>query len=502
MELSQLSHSAKIKTTSKVNGDRVPTGIEGFDVLIEGGIPKGYSVLLGGNPGSGKTIFAAQYLYHGLSKFGEPGIYVSFAEDRGTFLKNMKRIGMDFEKYEQAGKFKYMDLVTVKEKGVDSILEGVFAEVSSLKVKRLVIDSFSALSQAFPAKIDARVALHTVLGKITRASGVTTLFVSEIPIGSKLLGEGMEEFVADGVILLCQSVERGFLARKLQVIKMRGTKTSRVELRYDIGQNGLSVYPIPKTTIIKEVFTDKISTGIEGLDMMLNGGFFKGSSTLLTGPSGTGKTTTALQFTVQGAKQNEVCLYIALEEPIQQLIKQAKGFGLPMKEFIDKELVKIVSLYPDPCSFQDIVIQVRSLLEEHRPSRVVIDALTSMQKLMPEYEYLRYMKSLVSYLKANAVTSLFISISDAITPVTETGVSTVVDNIISLRHVEVDSALQRSLIILKARGTNHDNSIREFEITSKGIVVKEKFVGMEQVLGGALHHRGLNHNQKHMRKRK
>jgi circadian clock protein KaiC len=475
MESSQLSHSVKIKTTSKVNGDRVPTGIEGFDVLIEGGIPKGCSVLLGGNPGSGKTIFAAQYLYHGLSEFGEPGIYVSFAEDRGGFLKNMKRIGMNFEKYEQEGKFKYMDLVTVKEKGVDSILESVFTEVSSLKAKRLVIDSFSALSQAFSEKIDARVALHTVFGKITRTSGVTTLFVSEIPIGSKLLGGGMEEFVADGVIVLAQSVERGFLARKLQVVKMRGTKTSRVELRYDIGQKGLSVYPIPKISIIKEVLTHRTSTGIEGLDMMLNGGLFKGSSTLLIGPSGTGKTTTALQFTVQGAKQNEACLYIALEEPMQQLIKQAEGFGLPMKELIDKELVKMVSLYPDPCSFQDIVLQVRGILEELRPSRIVIDALTSMQRLMSEHEYMRYMKNLASYLKANAATSLLISINDAITPVTGTGVSTVVDNIISLRHVEVDSALKRSLIILKARGTSHDNSIREFEITSKGIVVKEKF---------------------------
>jgi circadian clock protein KaiC len=169
-----------------------------------------------------------------------------------------------------------------------------------------------------------------------------------------------------------------------------------------------------------------------------------------------------------------------------------------MKELIAKELVKIVSLYPDPCSFQDIVLQVRSLLEEHRPSRVVIDALSSIQRIMPEHEYVRYMKSLASYLKANAVTSLLISISDAITPVTETGVSTVVDNIISLRHVEVDSALQRSLVILKARGTSHDNSIREFEITSKGILVKEKFVGMGQVLEGAPHNPGLNHNQQHM----
>jgi circadian clock protein KaiC len=497
METSELSDVVETDAISKVNGDRVPTGIKGFDILIEGGIPKGYSVLLGGNPGSGKTIFVAQYLYHGLSKFGEPGIYVSFAEDRGTFLKNMKRIGMDFEKYEQEGKFKYMDLVTVKEKGVDNILERVFAEVSSLKAKRLVIDSFSALSQAFPEKIDARVALHTVFGKITRTSGVTTLLISEIPIGSKLLGGGMEEFVVDGVIVLTQSVERGFLARKLQVVKMRGTKTARVELRYDVGQDGLSVYPMPEISIIKEVFAGRISTGIEGLDMMLDGGLFKGSLTLLIGQSGTGKTTAALQFAAQGAKQNEMCLYIALDEPIQQLIKQAESFGLSMREFIDKEAVKIVSLYPDPCSFQDIVLQVRSLLAEYRPTRVVIDGLTSIRRLMPEHEYVRYMKSLASYLKANAVTSLFISVSDAITPVTETVVSTVVDTIIFLRHVEIDSVLRRSLIVLKARGTSHDNSIREFEIASKGIVVKEKFVGMERVLEGDLHHRGLNHNQKH-----
>ena len=451
METSELSDVVETDAISKVNGDRVPTGIKGFDILIEGGIPKGYSVLLGGNPGSGKTIFAAQYLYHGLSKFGEPGIYVSFAEDRGAFLKNMKRMGMDFEKYEQEGKFKYMDLVTVKEKGVDDVLERVFAEISALKAKRLVIDSFSALSQAFPEKIEIRVALHTVLGKITRKSGVTTLLISEIPLGSKLLGEGMEEFVADGVIVLSQCAERGFLARKLQVIKMRGTKTLRIELRYDIGQDGLSVYPLPKISTIKKVFADKTSTGIKGLDMMLKGGLFKGSLTLLTGPSGTGKTTAALHFIVQGAKQNELCLYIALEEPMQQLIKQAETFDLPIKEFIDKKVVRIISLYPEPCNFQDTILQVRSLLEEHRPSRVVIDALTSIQRLMPEHEYVRYMKSLASYLKANAVTSLFISISDAITPVTETGMSTIVDNIISLRHVEIDSALKRSLIVLKAR---------------------------------------------------
>ncbi len=204
--------------------DRVSTGIEGFDNLIEGGIPRGSLLLLGGEAGSGKTFFAAQYLYHEVSKLDEPGIYVSFAENRETFLKNMKRMNMDFEKYEQAGRFRLIDLVTVTEKGLAEILDSVLAEVGNLKAKRLVIDSFSAMAQAFKEPIEARVVIHTILGKIVRQVGCTTLLVVEKQSGQNRIGLGLEEFVADNVMILRRRTLNDRLVRELEIMKMRGTR--------------------------------------------------------------------------------------------------------------------------------------------------------------------------------------------------------------------------------------------------------------------------------------
>ncbi len=265
----------KVKThkTEDVVAGRVETGVEGFDDLIEGGFPRGSLILLAGLTGSGKTIFSARYLYHGLET-DEPGIYVSFAESRMAFMKNMKKLNMDFERYEQKGKFKFLDLMTVKKGFIESVISSILEEIGSLKAKRLVIDSFSALAQAFPEKIDTRIVLHTIIGKVTHASGVTSIVISEIPIGSSALGAGMEEFVADGVMTLSQSSEKGQMVRRLQVIKMRGTETDTKQLRYEIGKNGIKVYSALKFKLIDKPYTQRAKTGIVGLDEMLEGGVY------------------------------------------------------------------------------------------------------------------------------------------------------------------------------------------------------------------------------------
>jgi len=182
--------------------ERVPTGIHGLDPLIEGGFPKGSLILVAGNPGTGKTSFSAQFLYYGAAEYGENGIYVSLAEGREAFMKNMDSFGLDFEKLEREGKVKVLDLVTVKEEGVSTILERILSEIHELKAKRLVIDSFTAIAHAFNEKIDARIILHTILGKMVRQTGCTTLLVIEVPKGEERMGLGIEEFVADGIFLL------------------------------------------------------------------------------------------------------------------------------------------------------------------------------------------------------------------------------------------------------------------------------------------------------------
>jgi circadian clock protein KaiC len=483
MEKSELSHAVEIEASSKANGRRVPTGIEGFDSFVEGGFPEGSMILLSGSAGSGKTIFASQYLYHGISRLNESGVYLSLAESRHTFMRNMKRMGMNFEEYEQKGKFKFLDMITVREKGVDSIVERALEEVDSLRAKRLVIDSFSALVQAFPERIDARILLHTVLGKITHLTGVTTLLISERPLGAEGWEGGMEEFVADGVVVLNSVTQKGWLTRKLQVLKLRGTKINSEEHCYGIDKDGIRTYPMPGITPVKRIHSRKVSLGVKGLNKMFFGGVFKGSTTLIGGASGSGKTTFALHFTVEEAKRNGKALYISLEEPQRQLVRHAEGFGWKISESIDKGLAKFVSYSPEPYDVEQQLDEIFDLLKEYRPARFVIDSIVALERVMLEDRYLRYMKSLTLHLKNQGITTLFTALAKSVMPIVGTGISSTVDNIVALRNVEIESTLRRSVVVLKARGAAHDNEIKEFEITPKGVVVKKKFVGIEQVLG-------------------
>jgi circadian clock protein KaiC len=484
MEKSELSQMVEIEASSKVKNGRVPTGVEGFDGFVEGGFPRGSMILLAGTAGSGKTIFASQYMYHGMSKLNESGVYVSFAENRSTFMKNMKRLGMDFGKYEQKRKFKFLDLITVRDKGVESIVARVLAEVDSLGAKRLVIDSFSALVQAFSERIDARILLHTVLGKIARLNGVTTLLISERPSGTERSGEGMEEFVVDGVVGLNSVTKKGWLTRTLQVLKLRGTRINSEEHGYGIDGHGIRTYPLPDIKSVKRIYSQKVRTGIEGLDRMFFNGVYKGSTTLVGGASGTGKTTVALHFIAEETKRNGRGLYISFEEPAQQLIRHAEGFGWNIKEFVDEGLTKIVNYSPEPYNVEQQLNEILGLLKEYKPTRFVIDSIGGLERVMLEDRYLRYLRSLVSHLKDHGITTLLTALAKSVTPITGTGISPLVDNIIVLRHVEIESTLRRSIVILKARSSAHASEIREFKITPKGVMVKGKFVEMGQVFEG------------------
>jgi len=225
--------------------DREPTGIDGFDTLIEGGFPTGSLILVAGNAGSGKTTFASQFIFYGLSRKNESGVYVSFAEDRKTFLANMKMLGMDFVKYENEGTFKFLDLITAREEAVQTMIQAVLTEVNDLNARRLVIDPFTALMQALHDKIDARILLHTILWKMAHQTNLTTFLVSEKPLGFETRNPEVEEFVCDGVVSLNAYPEGGLLKRSLQVVKLRGTKIRSAQHNFDIDEHGIRLYSLP-----------------------------------------------------------------------------------------------------------------------------------------------------------------------------------------------------------------------------------------------------------------
>jgi len=269
------------------NYERIPTGIKGLDPLIEGGFPQGSLILVAGNPGVGKTIFGAEFLHTGATKFGQKGVYVSFAEGRENFNENMLRLGLDFEKLEESGKIRVLDLVTVKEAGMETVMEMIASEIQSLGAERLVIDSFSALTCAFDAKINVRILIH-ILSKMIRQAGCTTLLVTEIPTGNMQIGFGIEEFVADGILILRRVRIEDRLAREMEMVKLRGTKLEENTFFFSL-EDGFQVFSPFKPKIIGEarIFEPipdsetHFSTGIPSLDKVLHGGYPRGSVVLL-----------------------------------------------------------------------------------------------------------------------------------------------------------------------------------------------------------------------------
>ena len=267
---------------------RVPSGIDGLDAIIEGGLPKAGLFLLAGNPGTGKTVFSARFLYRGIVDYGENGVYVSFAENKKAFYEMMNRFGFNFERLEGEGRFKFLDMVSVREEGISPILKVILGEVERLEAKRLVIDSFSAMAQTFKEPIDVRIILHTVLSRITRQTGCTTLIIVEVPFGEERMGLGIEEFVADGVLYLQRDEFDEMLLRELTILKLRGTKVPYPKAAFTL-EGGFQVFlPIilegieePKSYEIIPHSEDCFSTGIKDLDDILKGMVRRGNYDLL-----------------------------------------------------------------------------------------------------------------------------------------------------------------------------------------------------------------------------
>lgn len=274
---------------SAASADKIPTGINGLDEVTGGGLPKGGLIIIAGNPGTGKTLLSAGFLYHGAVNYGEKGIYVSFAESKEAFFRNMRSLGLNFEEIEREGKFRFVDMLTVRGEAVSAVLEMILREVGEFGAKRLVIDSFSAMAQAFREPHEARVILHTILSRVTRLLGCTTLLIVEVPYGENKIGLGIEEFVADGIIHLRRNeLEGGRIIRDLEILKMRGAPIYEARNIFTL-KGGFKALPPFEARFTEKPSRfnpipdkgDYFSTGSPNLDEMLGGGYPKGSSVLI-----------------------------------------------------------------------------------------------------------------------------------------------------------------------------------------------------------------------------
>lgn len=464
--------------------ERISTGISGLDALIEGGIPKGFTVLIAGNPGTGKTVLTSHFLYDGLTK-NENGIYVSFSEADYSFYDNTDRLGMNFREFQKQNMFSFIDFSAVTQDGIRDALEEVFAAIKETHAKRIVVDSFTAILQAFENPNDARIALHVVLGKMLRAEGVTTLVIGEVPIGTISLGSGIEEFVADGIIKLEHGISNASPII-VKVIKMRTTLIDREPHICNIKKDGMVVFPKKAIDLKFNNSTSRVLTGIPGLDERIGGGLLEGTISTVIGASGVGKTTFALEFLTHGVVNGESGLYCTLEETYDELKRSAGAAKYNLDDFTGKNLF-ILSTLIEHQSPDELLDTLEKQIVTMRPKRIVLDSLSSFEHDYKDEMY-QITKRIVSLLRKYQLTALITIQTTRPLEInlTNMGISSLFHNIILLRFVEGQTKMKRSMILLKMRATYHDNTILEFVITDKGMKIIGTMNNYEKILSGSL----------------
>lgn len=450
--------------------ERISTGVSGLDPLIEGGIPKGFTVLVAGNPGTGKTVLTSHFLYDGLTK-NQNGLYVSFSEADYSFYNNTDRLGMNFREFQKQNKFSFLDFSAVTQQGIQDALEEVLATIKETNTKRIVIDSFSAILQAFVNLNEARIALHVVLGKMLRSQGVTTLVIGEVPIGIPSIGSGFEEFVADGIIKLEHGINNASPVI-VKVIKMRTTMIDREPHIAVIKEHGMIVLPKQPIELHHNISFTRVTSGIEGLDERIGGGLLEGTISTIIGDSGVGKTTFALEFIIHGVMNGEPGLYFTLEETYEELKRSPGVVKYNLDNLNGKGLV-ILSRLIENQSPDEIIDELEQQIVKTRPKRIVIDSLSSFEHAYKDEMYM-ITKRIISLIKKYRLTAILtnqnIHLSEGNLP-TMAKVSSLFHNIIILRYIELNFRMKRSIVFLKMRSSYHDNSILEFVISGDGVKI-------------------------------
>ena len=476
---------------------KVATGIRGFDHVSMGGLPARRATVVAGQAGSAKTVFAAQFLAEGVRR-GQPGVFVTLEEPADDLRANLRTLGWDVEAWEAAGDWRFVDASPLARAdapqghlpySMETLAAQIGHAVDATGAERLALDSLNAVLSLQEDVVAARQLLRSLIASLRRL-GLTVVLTVETPgdPGGTLSRYGVEEFVADNVVLLRNVREGAFRRRTLEVLKMRGAMHHKGDAGFTIvpGQ-GLVVLPVTAPHPSPNVLDQRVSSGNAGLDRLTHGGLMRGSSTLLSGPTGTGKTLLATQFAGDGAAAGERVLLVAYEETREQVHRNGRAMGHDFAAYEQAGLLHIVSLYPEVASLDDHLVEVRDLVERLQPGRLVIDSLSALERLGSTHAYREFVIGVTSFVKTVGLASLVTAASPHLvgaTSVTESHISGLIDAIVVLRHVEHRSELKRGILVLKMRGSNHDHSIHELVIAEGDLVVGEPFTGVGGILSG------------------
>jgi circadian clock protein KaiC len=472
---------------------RCPTGIQGLDEITDGGLPRGRPTLVCGGAGCGKTLLSVEFLVRGATRFGEPGVLMAFEETKAELEANVASLGFDLAGLVRRKKividYVHLERSEIRECG-DYDLEGLFVRlnsaIDSIGAKRVVLDTLEALFASLPNETVLRAELRRLF-RWLKEKGVTAVITAERG-RDQLTRHGLEEYVSDCVILLDHRVIDQVATRHLRVVKLRGALHGTNEFPFLIGAAGISVLPITSIGLNHKVSSDRIATGIPRLDAMLGGrGFFRGSSILLTGTPGTGKTIVSANFAHAAALRGERVLFFSFEESSDQIIRNMHSIGLNLDPLVKRGLLRFHSARPSLYGLEMHLASMFSEIARYQPRVVIIDPITSLMDAGTPSECRGMVTRLVDYLKGGLITTLFTSLTQAghALQQSEASMSSLMDSWLLLQDFEGNGERNRVLYVLKARGMAHSNQIREFLISDRGIDVVDAYIGPSGVLTGS-----------------
>jgi circadian clock protein KaiC len=473
---------------------KVPSGINGFDEITEGGLPAGRPTLICGGAGCGKTLFALEFLVRGATQYGDPGVFIAFEETAEELSANVTSLGFDLDHLVAEKKllidYIYLERSEIEEAG-EFNLDGLFVRLASAieatGARRVVLDTLEVLFASMPNETIIRAEMRRLF-RWMKQKGVTAVVTAEKGQGT-LTRHGLEEYVSDCVVMLDHRVEDQVSTRRLRVVKYRGSTHETNEFPFLIDEGGISVLPVSSLGLNHDSYTERISTGIAGLDEMLGGeGFYRGSTILVSGMAGTGKTSMAAHFTRSVCEREARCLYFAFEESRQQIARNMGSIGVDLESWVEQGLLRIEAARPTLYGLERHLVKIHRVVKEFQPESVVIDPISNFSTVASTGESRSMLIRLIDFFKAEGITVFMTNLShggNANSDMTDLYISSLVDTWLLLRAFEGDGERNRGLFILKSRGTEHSNQVREFLLTKRGIELAPVTLGPNGVLTGA-----------------